>query len=289
MTIDVARLMRETFVGRVEYRTVVDSTNNLAAQCASQAAGDLPLLVIADEQTAGRGRGGNRWWTGSGSLAFSLLLDAETVAAGENRSPLVALATAVAVVDAVAPLLPASRVGIYWPNDVYVHLPQLGASRGGDRKLAGILVEVLPNRRHVIGIGLNVDNSAADAPTELQGAVATLRDLAGHEFDRMQVLIDLLGCLERELSRLRTDGKQVAGRADSLCLQHGQTLTIDRGNQKLTGKCRGIAGDGAILLETSAGTERLVSGSVVSVIAGSVVSVIEKGPETMRRSVHRER
>jgi BirA family transcriptional regulator, biotin operon repressor / biotin---[acetyl-CoA-carboxylase] ligase len=261
MSIDAVRLMRETFIARVEHHPVVDSTNARAAQCAAQGAKELPLLVVADEQTAGRGRGGNRWWTGSGSLAFSLLVDANTVAADASRSPLVALAAAVAVVDAVGPLLPNRQVGICWPNDVCVRVAANDAA--DERKLAGILVEVLPDRRHVIGIGLNVNDTAADAPAKLRKTVATLRDQSGKEHDRTRLLVDLLRCLERQFSQLCEDSEAVATRADSLCLQRGRTLTLKWNSRTVTGLCRGIAADGAIVLETPAGVERLVSGSVV--------------------------
>jgi BirA family biotin operon repressor/biotin-[acetyl-CoA-carboxylase] ligase len=262
MTIDAVRVMRETSIARVEYRPTVDSTNTRAAQCAAQGAVDLPLLVVADEQTAGRGRGANRWWTGPGSLAFSLLVDAATVGADESRSPLVALAAAVAVVDCVAKLLPTHQVGIHWPNDVHVRLsqPQGGAN---DRKLAGILVEVLPDRRHVIGIGLNVNNTVADAPAELRNSTATLRDLACRQHDRTAVLIDLLRRLEQQFSQLRDDPRKVATEADRLCLQRGQTLTLGWANRKVKGICRGIAADGAILLETPTGVEAFISGSTI--------------------------
>jgi BirA family transcriptional regulator, biotin operon repressor / biotin---[acetyl-CoA-carboxylase] ligase len=261
MSIDAVRLMRETFVARVEHHPVVDSTNVRAAQCAAQGAKDLPLLVVADEQTAGRGRGGNRWWTGPGSLAFSLLVDADMVAADASRSPLVALAAAVAVVDAVGPLLPNRQVGICWPNDVHVRVATNDTV--AERKLAGILVEVLPDRRHVIGIGLNVNDIAADAPAELRKTVTTLRDLSGREHDRTRLLVELLQCLQRQFAQLCDDPAAVAARADSLCLQRDRTLTLQRNNRTIAGLCRGIAADGAILLETPAGTERLVSGSVV--------------------------
>ena len=286
MPIDAVRLMRETFVARVEHHPTLGSTNDRAAQCAAQGAKELPLLVVADAQTAGRGRGGSRWWTGPGSLSFSLLVDAQTVAADADRSPLVALAVAVAVVDAVATLLPGRQVGIHWPNDVHVRVshrqyPETGAADipvcqrmqhgrqecppllADDRKLAGILVEVLPDRRHVIGIGLNVNNTAADAPAELRGTVATLRDLARREHDRTKVLVDLLRHLQQQFSQLRDDSKKVAARADSLCLQRGQTITLDWSNRKTTGLCRGIAADGAILLETPAGVQPCYSGTAI--------------------------
>ena len=104
MPLDIDRILRETFVARAEYFPTIGSTNDRALECAAQDDGQLPLLVVADQQTAGRGRGVNRWWTGPGALAFTLLLDGPTVGADRSRSPLVALAAAVAIADAVAPL-----------------------------------------------------------------------------------------------------------------------------------------------------------------------------------------
>ena len=174
------------FVARAEHHESITSTNDRAAEWRWIGAERLPLLVVADRQTAGRGRGGNRWWTGPGALSFSLAVEAKTVAADDTRSPLVALAVAVAVVETVAPLLPNQPVRIHWPNDVLA----------GERKLSGILVEVLPNRRHVIGIGLNTNNTLADAPAELQAVACTLRDLSGKEHDQTSMLIELLQRME---------------------------------------------------------------------------------------------
>ncbi len=252
MTLDIDRILRETFVARAECHPTLGSTNDRAAECAAQNTGALPLLVTADRQTAGRGRAANRWWTGPGALAFSLLVDGQMVGAESGRPPLVALAAGVAVVDAVAPLLPEHPLGIHWPNDVMA----------ANRKLAGILVEVLPDRRHVVGIGLNTNNSLADAPAELHGTAATLRDLAQRTCDQTETLIDLLKRLEREFLRLRREPEAVAARADAMCLQRGRMLTLQWGNRTIAGQCRGIAADGAILLETPAGIEAFYSGVV---------------------------
>jgi BirA family biotin operon repressor/biotin-[acetyl-CoA-carboxylase] ligase len=253
MPLDVDRILRETFVARAECHPTVGSTNDRAAECATQGAGELPLLVAADRQTAGRGRGTNRWWTGPGALAFSLLVDGRTVGADRSRSPLVSLAAAVAVADTIAPLVPSHRVGIHWPNDVLV----------AERKTAGILVEVLPDRRHVVGIGLNTNNTLSDAPAELRHTAVTLCDICGRQFDQTQILVDLLNRLEGEFSRLCRDPAAVAARADALCLQHGQMLTLQWADRTVLGRCRGIAADGAILLETSAGTEPFYCGTLL--------------------------
>jgi BirA family biotin operon repressor/biotin-[acetyl-CoA-carboxylase] ligase len=282
MSIDVVRIMRETFIARVEHRPTLGSTSDRAAQCAAQGAKELPLLVVADQQTAGRGRGEKRWWTGPGGLAFSLLLDARTVAAETNRSPLVSLAVAVAVVEAVAPRIPDHRVGIHWPNDVMVIIPsradipvcQEESEINGrqeclpypqqGRKLSGILVEVLPGRQHVVGVGLNTNNTLADAAEELRDTATTLFDLTGRKLDPTDMLVELLKHMEQAFAGLRTDPKAIARRTDELCLQRGRTLTLRLGNRELTGGCRGIADDGALLLETSNGMESFYSGTIAA-------------------------
>jgi BirA family transcriptional regulator, biotin operon repressor / biotin---[acetyl-CoA-carboxylase] ligase len=175
---------------------------------------------------------------------------------------MVALAAAAAVIDAVAPLLPGRQVGIHWPNDVLVPM----AHGADDRKLSGILVEVLPDRRHIIGIGLNTNNSVADAPAGLKSTIITLRDLSGRQHDQTGILIDLLRHLEQEFARLRNDAKAVAARADELCLQRGRTLTLQWDDRKITGCCRGIAADGALLLETASGVEPFYSGTVIAAV-----------------------
>lgn len=250
--IDIVRVMRETTVARAEHHPSVASTNDRAAECAARGVKDLPLVVVADEQTAGRGRGSNRWWTGQGGLAFSMLVDPSTVAADAGRSPLVSLASAVAVVEAVAPHLPDRPLGIHWPNDVMAD----------GRKLAGILIEVLPDGRHVIGIGLNTNNRAADAPAELRNCVSTLRDLTGRELDQTTILIEVLRRLDHQFARLRDDARSVAARANELCLQRDQTLTINWGNRRTTGRCLGIAPDGALLLKTPTGVETFQAGVI---------------------------
>ena len=217
---------------RVEHYEELSSTQDRARQCAGEPDCLLPLLVVADRQNAGRGRQGNSWWTGSGSLAFSLLFDPAAFGCPRRPAPRLALAVGVAIVDAIAPRVTSEVaghcVGLHWPNDVYV----------GDGKLAGVLVEVLPDGRHILGIGLNSNNSAADAPTKLGRQVATLRDLTGRMHDPTQLLIDLLYCLADRLRQLGTDDPALGETFDALCLQHDQLLTLYLGDRIVTGRLR---------------------------------------------------
>ena len=244
--LDIDRILEETFVARAEYHRTLTSTNDRAIECAGQGPGEAPLLIVAERQTAGRGRGTSRWWTGAGSLAFTLLLDAGRFEAGQpGQSPLVALASAVAVVDTLAPLLPASSIGIRWPNDVLVS--------GG--KVAGILVEVLSAGRQAVGIGINTNNSLADAPAEMKRTATTLLELTGRQHDQTTLLVNVLRHLESVFGELGAEPDRIGARADQLCLQHDEMLALQLGNRTITGRCAGIAPDGALLLDTSEGRQ----------------------------------
>lgn len=252
---DLREILEKTFVADVQHHAAIGSTNDRAIQCAALRELKLPLLILADRQTAGRGRGSNRWWTGPGSLAFSLLIEPEPAAApacGPQRSTLVSLAAGVAVVEALAPLLPGHVVGIHWPNDVMVD----------GRKLAGILIEILSDGKLVIGIGVNTNNRAADAPEDVRSRVATLLDVTGQVHDATELLIAILCQLQRQLLELSRSAEGVAARTHQLCLQRGKRLQIAQGRKQIEGRCLGIAADGALLLEIDGKPQAVYSGVV---------------------------
>ncbi|MGA2061622.1 MAG: biotin--[acetyl-CoA-carboxylase] ligase [Thermoguttaceae bacterium] len=270
---DINRILRETFVVEVEHHDELGSTNDRAMQRAKQGPSRLPLLVIADRQTAGRGRGGNRWWTGPGSLAFSLLLESAAVEGKEDTSSftmgrqlncrpnklnfhantLISLAAGVAMAETVEPLLKSNEIGIRWPNDIIA----------AGRKLAGILVEVLPDGHTVVGIGINTNDSMADAPAELLPIATTLLELTGIRQDHIEILVALLNRLERHIVALKRDPAEIAARADALCLQRDKPIALQHDRQTIAGLCRGIAADGALLLETPDGLHSYYTGTII--------------------------
>jgi len=250
---DVERLRRDGGLSHVEYHGSLTSTNDRARELARDLPADQTALVIADEQTAGRGRGANRWWTGPGSLACSLVLDPAAQGIRRQDFPLIALVTAVSIVEAVRVLVPPCQLGLHWPNDVFA----------AGRKLAGILVEVLPGGMHVIGVGLNVNNRPADAPDELRQRVVSIAELARLEHARADVLLKLFQQLWPNLEQLAASAPEVARRADRLCLQHGQALVIQSGDRRTQGVCAGIADDGALVLRTERGSEKFYSGALL--------------------------
>jgi BirA family biotin operon repressor/biotin-[acetyl-CoA-carboxylase] ligase len=160
---------------------VTDSTNRVAMEMAENGA-KHGTVVVADAQTAGRGRMGRRWVSPAGkNLYVSLLLrpPVPTIDA-----PRLALVAGVALADAVEAVgVPAS---LKWPNDLYC----------GGRKAAGILAEMASDpdgvRHVVIGVGLNVNMEETDFPLNLRDTATSLRIRAGRTFRRVDVLARLL-------------------------------------------------------------------------------------------------
>lgn len=252
LVFDVDRLMRSGFLAACEHHEVVTSTNDVA-RAHAVAGRQTPLLVVADRQTHGRGRGDHQWWSPEGNLMFSLLLSPAHLPVAARHSPLVSLAVGISVVESLMSELPACQVGLHWPNDVYV----------GGRKIAGILIEVLADGSHVIGVGVNTNNRTADAPAELRCTAISLRDLTGATHDHSALLDALLGRLRRKLELLGEMPTGIASRASALCLQRGRVLTVRHGSEEITGLCSGIDPNGALELETSSGQRRFLSGTIV--------------------------
>lgn len=250
--IDTNQLLAQTFLAQAEHHELLDSTQTRARQLVETGEAQLPALVVADRQSAGRGRGSNRWWTGEGSLAFSLVVDPAAFGFPRRAVPRLSLAAGVAIVDSVAGRLDGHPLGLHWPNDIYI----------GQRKLAGILVEVLPGGEHIVGVGLNTNSSVAAAPPELQATVATLRDLTGQPHDHTELLVTLMENFEGAFVQLGQPLETLGERFDLLCAQRGETLTVYQGEQTITGRCAGIATDGSLLLDTPLGRRAVQTGSL---------------------------
>ncbi len=193
--LDLDRVVAESFLAGAEHYALIGSTNERAKEAAA-APGKLPLLIVADSQTAGRGRGANHWWSGHGCLAMSLLVDPAIRHIDPRRDAVgLSLAAARAVAETVNTRLSGELQAEVWPpNDVYV----------SDRKLAGILIEGLACGLLVIGIGLNTNNAVADAPAELRDRITALRELLGRSVDPTELLLELLAHLDAALDLVRT-------------------------------------------------------------------------------------
>jgi BirA family biotin operon repressor/biotin-[acetyl-CoA-carboxylase] ligase len=250
---------RETFIEHIETHERLPSTSDLALQRADQDPQKAPLLIVAEHQTAGRGRGSNPWWSEAGALTFSLLIDCPPALADPQRLSLASLAVGVAVCEAIQKLSPELDAGLKWPNDVFV----------SDRKLAGILIETVtrPNRMLVIGIGMNVNNSIHSAPVELQGQATSLIDLTQGSHDCPQLLLSILKQIEHQLHQLEHNPDQLRQRWTDLCILNGKTVTLLVGEKQYVGVCKGMDDNGALIIQTESGPVTCSTGVVKSFVA----------------------
>lgn len=253
---ELFRIPSETFIRKVEFHEEIGSTSDRAIELAALRTCPLPLLVVAGRQTAGRGRGQNRWWSAPGALTFSLVIDGLGLGVPQDRWPRLSLATALVVGDVIRQYVPPADVQLKWPNDVFV----------AGRKVCGILVEVpgATPGRVVIGVGLNVNNSLTAAPLEIQESAAALCDVAQQELDLAAILASVLRGVETEMSRLRQDESGLARRWQPYCLLEGRSVRLLQGRNEHSGVCDSIDDGGALLLRTGQGTERFISGTVVA-------------------------
>ena len=111
MQLTFSRILAASFVARVEHYATLPSTQDRAREAAANPFETLPLLVVADEQTTGRGRDGNSWWSGAGNLAFSLLFDPAEFGCPRRAVPSMSLAASVAIIEAIGPHAAGQRIG----------------------------------------------------------------------------------------------------------------------------------------------------------------------------------
>jgi BirA family transcriptional regulator, biotin operon repressor / biotin---[acetyl-CoA-carboxylase] ligase len=241
------------------FREVVDSTNDLARQVLAGGGVGLPLLVLAGRQTAGRGRRSRSWWSDEGSLTFTLGIDPASHGLRPGHEPRLALATAVAVIDAIAPLLAPAEAGLRWPNDIEV----------AGRKLGGILperVEAADGPRLIIGIGLNVTTRLDDAPTEVRRMATTLAESGRRPTapgDRDDILRSILSEIAAVLDLLARDDPALARRWEQLDTLRGQRVRVDLGPRIVAGIGQGIDPEGGLRLKSEAEDLTLHGGQVL--------------------------
>jgi len=210
------------------------------------------LVVVADEQTAGRGRRGHAWFSPPGSgLYVSVVLAPATARVDPLRATrLVTLAAGVALAEGIHAAT-SLRVSLKWPNDLLV----------APRKLAGILAEAT-DRLVVVGYGINV--AAAAFPPELRDRTTSLESELGRPVDRHQVLVETLAALSRRYEDLldeRFDAILDAWRRHAPCASGARvTWTTMEGTQ--SGVTAGIDEQGALRVQVGDRVERIVSGEV---------------------------
>jgi BirA family biotin operon repressor/biotin-[acetyl-CoA-carboxylase] ligase len=229
-------------LGDIKYFESIGSTNDEAL---AWAANDMPdlSLVVADEQTAGRGRSNRKWFTPKGTaLAFSLLLcPTEEEEAHLGRT--VGLA-ALAVAESLIRRGLAAQ--IKWPNDVLIH----------GRKVCGILCESVWSGEDVdcivIGIGVNVLKDSVPPRETLLFPATSLEEELGYPPERLEILRKILATLIELRPRLGTD--EFVEQWQSLLAFREQPVQVETGGQPpIIGQLVGLDSDGSLRLRKEHG------------------------------------
>jgi BirA family biotin operon repressor/biotin-[acetyl-CoA-carboxylase] ligase len=229
------------------------STNTALARLASEGAAE-GVSIVADEQTAGRGRLQRAWSSPKGAgLYFSILL---RPAIPQNYWPLITFMAALAVGDALREAA-GVQTDIKWPNDIL----------SGERKICGILAEAIDTsagRAVIVGIGINLTQTAF--PPELANAATSVAEATGQRPDREQILAALRDALARWYSLLDEPGRIVDAWSNRSSYAIGKLVQVSNGNDVWQGTTSGVEADGALRLRTTSGEIKLVrAGDVYSV------------------------
>ncbi len=251
----LARLGKTKVIGRdIRVFEETTSTNDVIEKLARDGVKE-GVVVFAESQTKGRGRLGRKWTSPTHKgLWFSILLRPE-LSPQETTQLTVASATALRrAIKNVAGI----SAEIKWPNDLLI----------GEKKVVGILTEMsaeVDRVRHVIlGIGVDVNQDAAEFPPELRKIATSLKVEAGKEICRAELATEILRELDFDYARI-CGGKfaQVADEWETGCLTIGKNVSVQMGARQIRGCAEALDDDGALLVRTEHGhLERVIGGDV---------------------------
>jgi BirA family biotin operon repressor/biotin-[acetyl-CoA-carboxylase] ligase len=239
----------------IEVHDTIGSTNDRARELLAEPGGE-GVLVVAEGQSAGRGRRGRTWWSQPGrSLSVSVGLRPRLEA---SRAWQLGLAVALAAREACESVAP---TGLKWPND-------LVAADG--RKVGGLLVETaLEGDRlaaAVVGVGINANWRRAEMPVEISGTATSLGEVARRPVDRVGLLRALAEALEREVEAVER-GRSPLEAYRTACVTLGSNVAVDTPAGRIEGPAVAVDEAGALVVETPSGPVAVTSGEVVRVRA----------------------
>jgi BirA family biotin operon repressor/biotin-[acetyl-CoA-carboxylase] ligase len=243
-----AALRTHSYARQLRYTPSTASTNADALMCLQRHAEPADLngmAIIAEQQTAGRGRRGRSWHSpAQGNIYCSVIM----IPAPENNQPAswfswVPLLSALAAADCLSAQT-GLAVSVKWPNDLLI----------GNKKLGGVLCEqtTTVNRTLaiIIGIGLNINATLNSFPSELRAGATSLAAECGRPYDRIAILADLFLRLEQRMDRLGQEG--AAGMIDEFtrrCATVGKRVQVALEPQRsVQGIAESIGPDGCLCL-----------------------------------------
>jgi biotin--[acetyl-coA-carboxylase] ligase len=234
----------------VVYVPEVDSTNNIAKEYANKGC-EEGLLVVCDNQTAGKGRLGRNWISEkSAGLYMSIVLRPEIMPMEAPQLTLIAGIASVRAINKITNL----QCGIKWPNDIIVN----------NKKLVGILTEMSAEiesvKYVVVGIGVNVNNKMFD--DEIKNKATSIYLQTNKVYKRSQLASEITFEFMELYNEFCKDGFSVLkNEYNNLCINVGKDVKTV-GKTEIYGKALGVNENGELIIETENGTKNVLSGEV---------------------------
>ena len=250
----LAPLVKGTFVKEIHHYYKIGSTNVTAMEAAAAGASEGSVF-LAEEQTAGRGRGANRWHSARSTGIYCSVVLRPNLPPSEALA--LPLAVGLAVHSAVREIEPPLHPDLKWPNDVLLE----------GKKFCGILTEMNAEatrvRHIVVGIGINVNQ--AKFPEDLNEVATSLRLASGRDWSRVELAAALLKSLDREYRDLlsKPDSHESVLRRFAECSSYvrGREVRIEE-NGGFEGVTEGLDARGFLQVRTTHGMRTVLSGTV---------------------------
>jgi BirA family biotin operon repressor/biotin-[acetyl-CoA-carboxylase] ligase len=235
--------LKTKMMGRaIHFEETVTSTQKIAQSLANDGVQE-GTIVVADQQTNGRGRMSRAWYSPSGTGIWMSMIIRPNIPV--NTTPQLTLLTAVAIVQAIEELTPL-KPDIKWPNDIMIN----------GKKVVGILTELQAEADQVhsviIGTGINVNQKTDDFPEDLQNIATSLLIETETSWERAQLIQTILLRFESLYSLFLSKGfKPIKILWESYAISLNKVLIARTLKGTVEGKAIGIDDDGALLIETS--------------------------------------
>ncbi len=240
----LASLLDHTLIGNLVFDRLMQSTNDTGLEL--NLTSDLrdsgkAILVLAENQLAGRGRGEHQWLSSHGSLTFSLVFDLSL--SEKIPIPLLGLVAGLSVCEAVNKVVASSfdRALIKWPNDVYI----------GADKVSGVLVESNASNV-VVGIGINVNN-------EVPAKATSLAEVTSKEHELTAVLVQVLDSLTENLETATKDPRLFSERCQNSLSHLGREIQVESHGERIRGTNTGLGPLGELILDINGYQKSIVS------------------------------
>ena len=247
---EIQNNLKTKYIGKkVFVYNSTSSTNDLARRYASDKNND-GLAIFAEEQSAGRGRTGNKWFSKrSDSILCSIILNST-----ELNPESLSLTCAIAAADAIG-----KSARIKWPNDIMIK----------GKKVAGILLEAISSHNittYIIGIGINCHQDKDSFPKEIQPIATSIDIESKSTCDRIRLAKRLLSSLDYWIEKANQNSSKIIEQWHKLSIQLGHRISLSYNGKKYSGNCIGIDPEHGLILNLDTGHMRMFDAAHTTIL-----------------------